>query len=96
MLQQGVGWSAKKNHGVGGDISQERSIPAAVPTAAWRETWLGPTKHNYRKYIASREISTCRGEKSAVFSMYYANAHAAIRKSTYTELIRGPWVTGGV
>ena len=71
------------------------SIPAAVPTAAWRETWLGPAKHNSRKYIATREISL-RGEKYAVFTMCYANAHAAIVQSTCTELTRGPWATGSV
>ena len=71
-------------------------MPAGVPTAAWRETWLGPTKHNPRQYIATREISTCRGEKFAVFIMCYANAHAAIVHSTCNELARGPWVTGGV
>ena len=48
------------------------------------------------KYIATREISTCRGKKSAVFTMYYANAHAAMVQSTCTELARGPWVAGGV
>ena len=77
--------------------AQERSIPAAVPTSAWREIWLGPIKHNSGKYIATRKISTCRGEKSAVFNtMCYANAHAAIVESTCSELARGPWVTGGV
>ena len=59
------------------------------------ETWLGPPKH-YRKYIATREISTCRGDLSAVFTMCYANAHATILESTGTERARGPWVTGDV
>ena len=49
-----------------------------------------------RKYIATREISTCRGRKSAVFTMCYASAYLAIAQSTCTELARGPWVTGGV
>ena len=46
--------------------------------------------------MATREISTSLGEKSAVFTMCYANVHAAIVQSTCTELARGPWVTGGV
>ena len=70
--------------------AQERSLPAAVPTAAWRETWLGLTKHNSRKYIVTREISTSLGSLSAVFIMCYANAHAAIGQLTCTELARGP------
>ena len=60
------------------------------------ETRLGPPKHYHRKYIATREISPCPGKKSAVFTMCYANAHAAIGQSTCTELPRGPWVTRGV
>ena len=48
------------------------------------------------KIYCHKEISTCRGEKSAVFTMCYANAHAAIVHSTCNELARGPWVTGGV
>ena len=96
MLQQRFGRSAEQNRGLGGYQAQERSIPAAVLTAAWRETWLGPTKLNSsRKYIATREISTSLGPKSAVFTMYYAIAHPAIGQSTCTELARGPWVTGG-
>ena len=51
--------------------------------------------NNYQKHIATREISTCRRDLSAVFTMCYANAHAPIMGSTYTELARGPWVTGG-
>ena len=54
--------------------AQERSIPGSVRTAAWQETWFGPTKDFSRKYIATREISTCRGRQSAMFIMYYANA----------------------
>ena len=69
--------------------AQERSVPGSVRTAIWRETWLGPTKDFSRKYIATREISTCRGRQSAVFIMYYANAHAAIGQPTCTELARG-------
>ena len=41
------------------------------------------------KCIATTEISTCRGEKSAVFAMCYASAHPAIGQSTCTELARG-------
>ena len=53
--------------------------------------------YNTRKYIATREISTCRrGEKSAEFTICYVNVHAAIAQSTRTELARGPWFTGGV
>ena len=59
------------------------------------ETWLGPPKH-YRKYIATRDMPTCRGAGSAFFTMCYVDAHAAIMESTCTELARGPWVTGGV
>ena len=57
-------------------------------------TWLGPPKPN-RKYTAKREISTCRGDLSAVFTMCYANVHAAIMESTCTELAERPWFTGG-
>ena len=96
VLQQGFGRSAEQNRGLGGDIRLKGGIPAVVPTAAWRETWLGLTKHNSRKYIATRDISTCRGRKSAVFTMCYATTHPAIGQSTCTELARGPWVTGGV
>ena len=71
-------------------------MPAAVPTAARRETWLGPTKHNSWKYIATRDISTSLRPLSAVFTRSYANAHPAVGQSTRTELARGPWVTGGV
>ena len=53
------------------------------------ETWLGPPKH-YRKHIAIREMSTCRGAGSALFTMYYVDAHATIMESTCTELARGP------
>ena len=97
MLQQGFGRSAEQNRGHGGDI-RLKSGPylLLVPTATWRETWLGPTKHKSRKYIATREISTCRGEKSAVFTMCYANTHAAIVQSTRIELARGAWATGAV
>ena len=88
-----------QKRGLGGGLRLKSGEPAAVPTAVGvqkTETWLGPPKH-YRKYIATREISTCcPGEKSAVFTMCYANAHAAIGQSTCTELTRGPWVTGGV
>ena len=45
---------------------------------------------NSRKYIATREISTTLGHLSAVFTICYANAHAAIVQPTYTELARGP------
>ena len=76
--------------------AQERSIPAAIPTAAWRETWLGPTEHNSRKYIAAREITISLGQKSAVFPMCYARANPAIGQSTCPELARGPRATGGL
>ena len=69
-------------------------MPVAISTAAWRETWLGPTKHNSRKYIATslkRYINYyySLGALSAVFTMCYANAHAAIGQRTCTELARG-------
>ena len=64
-------------------------IPGSVRTAAWRETWLGPTKDFSRKYIATREISTSLGPLSAVFTMCYANAHPAIWQPNCTELARG-------
>ena len=99
MLQQGFGKSSAQNRGLGGRCqAQERRTPAAVPTAVGvqkTETWLGPPKH-YRKYIATREIPTCRGAGSALFTMCYVGAHAAIMESTCTELALGPWVTGGV
>ena len=47
--------------------AQERFIPGSVRTAAWRETWLGPTKDFSRKYIATREISTSLRPLSAVY-----------------------------
>ena len=78
--------------------AQERRTSAVIPTAVRvqkTETWLGPPKH-YRKYITTREISTCRGNLSAVFTMCYANAHPAIMESTCTKLARGLWVTEGV
>ena len=63
----------------------------AESTAAWRETWLGPTKHNSRKYIATKDILRINlsRKKSAVFTMCYANTHAAIVQSICTELVRG-------
>ena len=64
-------------------------MPVAVSTAAWREAWLGPTKHKSRKYIATRDISTSLGPLSTVFTMCYANAHAAIGQRTCTEFARG-------
>ena len=97
MLQQGFRRCSAQNRGLGGDVRLKSGEPAAVPTAVGvqkTETWLGP--RHYRKYIATREISTNPGENSAVFTMCYANAHAAIGQSTCTELARGPWVTGGV
>ena len=60
------------------------------------ETWLGPPKLNYKKYIARREIPTSRREESALFTMCYADAHAAIMMSTCNELPRGSWGTGVV
>ena len=79
--------------------AQERRTPADVPTTVGvqkTETWLGPPKHNYKKYIATREIPACRGAGSALFTMGYADAHAEIMESTCTELPRGPWGKGGV
>ena len=97
MLQQGFRRSSAQNRGLGSDVRLKSGEPAAVPTVVGvqkTETWLGLP--HYRKYIATREISPCPGEKSAVFTMCSANAHAAIGQSTCTELPRGPWVTGGV
>ena len=97
MLQQGFRRSSAQNHDLGGDVRLKSGEPDAVPTAGGvqkTDTWLGPP--HYRKYIATREISTCPGEKSAVFTMCYTNAHAAIGQSTCSELARGPWVIGGV
>ena len=79
--------------------AQERRTPAAVPTAVGvqkTETWLGPPKHNYRQYITTREIPTSRCGRSALFTMCYADAHAAIMEPSCTELPRGPWDTGDV
>ena len=71
-------------------ISGSRAVHTCCrSTAAWRETWLGPTKHNSQKYIARREISTSLRPLSAVFIMCYANAHAAIGQRTCTELAWG-------
>ena len=97
MLQQGFGRSSAQNRGLGGDVRLKSKEPAAVPTAVGvqkTETWLGPP--HYRKYIATGNISICSGDLSAVFTMCYANAHAAIMESTCIELAPGPWVTGGV
>ena len=44
---------------------------------------------NYRNYIATREIPTCRGAGSALFTMCYVDAHAAIMESSCTELAMG-------
>ena len=93
MLQQGFGGSSAQNRDLGGDVRLKSGEPADVPTPVGvqkTETWLGPP--HYRKYIATREISTCREDLSVVFTMCYANAHAAIMESTCTELARGPWV----
>jgi len=76
--------------------TQERSIPGSVRISAWRESWLGLTKHNSRKYIATREISLKCELSPAAFTMCYADAHTGGRQPTCTELYRGPWVTGGV
>ena len=38
---------------------------------AWRETWLGPTKHNSRKYIATREIPGINLSRTKVCSVYH-------------------------
>ena len=95
MLQQGFERSSAQNRGLEGDVRLKSGDPAAVPTAVGvrkTETWLGPP--HYRIYIATREISNCRGDLSVVLTMSYANAHAAIMESTCTELARGPWVTG--
>ena len=89
MLQQGFRRPFAQNHDLGGDVRLKSGESAAVGVQK-TETWLGPP--HYQKYIATREISTCPGEKSAVFTMCYANAHAAIGQSTCTELARGPWV----
>ena len=79
MLQQDFRRSSAQNCGLGGDVRLKSGEPAAVPTAVGvqkTETWLGPP--HYRKCIATREIPPCPGEKSAVFTMCYANVHAAI------------------
>ena len=73
VLQQCCRRSSARNRGPGGDVRLKSGEPAAVPTAVGvhkTEIWLGPP--HYRKYIATREISTCPGEKSAVFTMCYA------------------------
>ena len=100
MLQQGFRRSSAQNRGFGGDVRRLKSgEPAAIPTAVGVQktetTWLGPPLY-YRKHIATREVSPYPGEKSAVFTVCYANAHAAIGESTCTKLARGLWVTGGV
>ena len=86
-----------QNRGLGGDVRAKSGKPAAVPTAVGvqkTDTWLGPP--HYRNYFTTREISTRHGDLSAVLTMCYANAHAAIMESTCAELARGPWVIGGV
>ena len=93
MLQQDFRKSSAQNRGLGGDVRLKSGEPAAVPTAVGvqkTETWLGPPKKHYRKYIATRDISTCPREKSAVFTICYANAHATIGQSTCIKLARGP------
>ena len=89
MLQKGLGRSAEQNLGLGGDIRLKSGPYLVLFVLLHGETWLGPTKDFSRKYIATRDISTCRGRQSAVFIMYYANAHAAIGQPTCTELARG-------
>ena len=63
--------------------------PTDVPTVVG----VQKTEHNYRKYIATRQIPTCREAKSALSTMCYADAHVAIMELTGTELSRGPWST---
>ena len=91
MLQQGFRRSSAKNRGLGGDVRLKSGEPTDIPTAVGiqnAETWYGLP--HYRKCIDTRNMSTCSGEKSAVFLMCYASAHAAIGQSTCTELARGP------
>ena len=82
MLQQGLRRISAQNRGLGGDARLKSGESAAVLTAVGvqkTETWLGPP--HYRKYIDTREISPCPGEKSSVFTVCCANAHAAIGQS---------------
>ena len=91
MLQQGLRRSSGQNRGLGGDVRLKSGEPATVPTAVGvqkTETWLRPPKP-YQKYIATGEISTCPRGESAVFTMCYTNAHAAIGQSTCTVLPGG-------
>ena len=70
--------SSAQDSGLGGDVRLKSGEPAAVPTAVGVQktgTWLEPP--HYGEYIATREISSCPGEKSAGLTMCYANAHAA-------------------
>ena len=56
--------SSAQNRGLGSDVRLKSGEPAAVPTAVGvhkTETWLEPPK---QIYIATREISSCPGEKS--------------------------------
>ena len=94
MLQQRLGRSAEQNRGLGGDIRLKSGpylllfllLHGGRPGSCRPSTTL--------ENIATREISTSLGPKSAVFTMFYANAHPAIEQSTCTELARGPWVIG--
>ena len=94
MLQQGFGRSAEQNRGLGGDIRLKKSSPYPLLFLLLHggRPRLEPTEDNSVEYIATREISTSLGPKSAVFTMCYANAHPEIGQSTCTELAWGPWV----
>ena len=95
MLQQGFGRSSKQNHGLGGEIRlKSGSYLLMFLLLHGGRPGSVLTKHNSRKYITAREISTSLGLKSAVFITCYANAHAVIGQSTRNELARGPWVIG--
>ena len=93
MLQQGFGRSAEQNRGLGGNIRLKSGpylllfllLHGGRPGSGQPSTIL--------ENILPQEIYQ---EKTTVFTMCYANAHAAIMESACTELARGSWVTGGV
>ena len=98
MLQQGFGRSSAQNHGLGGDVRLKCGEHLLLFLLLCRSTENGDlawTAKALKKYIATREIPTCRRAGSALCTMCYVDVHAAIMVSTCTELAWGPWVTGG-
>ena len=78
MPQQGFRRSAEQNRGLVGDI-RLKSGPYLLLFQLLHGGRPGSGRPSITlENILSQERSTCRGEKIAVFTMCYANAHAAI------------------